>query len=105
MEGIELRPWEEGFTVPERFNMVSLLLERHLEQGRGKFVATFLGAMKIGAVPVPINVLATPSDLAYFLNDSRSKVVVVGQEFLPKVAAIRKESALLRHIIVAGDDP
>ncbi|MBI4529559.1 MAG: benzoate-CoA ligase family protein [Deltaproteobacteria bacterium] len=152
MEGIELRPWEEGFTVPERFNMVSLLLERHLEQGHGKriavytqdekityqqlyeltnragnalvnlgiepeqrvilllpdgpeFVATFLGAMKIGAVPVPINVLATPSDLTYFLNDSRAKVVVVGQEFLPKVAAIGKQCALLRHVVVVGDDP
>lgn len=69
-----------------------------------EFVATFLGAMKIGAVPVPINVLATPSDLAYFLNDSRSKVVVVGQEFLPKVTAIRSQSPLLRHIIVAGED-
>ena len=152
MEGIELRPWEKGFTLPERFNMVSLLLERHVQQGNGnriaiyygdeqisyqqlyeltnrvgnalgdlgvepeqrvilllpdgpEFVATFLGAMKIGAVPVPINVLATSSDLAYFLNDSRAKVVVAGQEFLPKVAAIRGDCALLRHIIVAGDDP
>lgn len=151
MEGIELRPWEKGFTVPERFNMVSLLLERHVEQGRSdrvaiyygkerityqrlyeltnrtgnalaelglepeqrlilllpdgpEFVATFLGAMKIGAVPVPINVLATPSDLAYFLNDSRSKIVVAGQEFLPKVMACRRDCPLLRHVIVAGED-
>ena len=152
MEGIELRPWEPGFTVPERFNMASLLLERHVEQGRGhrtaiyygddkityqqlyelanragnalaglgvepeqrvilllpdgpEFVATFLGAMKIGAVPVPINVLATSSDLAYFLNDSRSKVVVTGQEFLPKVEAVKAQSFSLRHIVVAGEDP
>lgn len=152
MNGIELRPWEAEFTLPERFNMVSLLLERHLEQGRGnriaiyyddeqityqqlyelanrvgnalvdlgvepeqrvilllpdgpEFVATFLGAMKIGAVPVPINVLATPSDLAYFLNDSRSKVVVAGQEFLPKVEATKAHCACLQHIIVAGEDP
>lgn len=25
MGGIELRPWEKGFTLPEHFNMVSLL--------------------------------------------------------------------------------
>ena len=25
-----MRPWEDGFDVPESFNMVSLLLERHL---------------------------------------------------------------------------
>lgn len=152
MDGIELRPWEKEFTVPERFNMVSLLLERHIEQGRAErvaiyyedervtyqklyeltnrvgnalaelglepeqravlllpdgpeFVATFLGAMKIGAVPVPINVLATPADLAYFLNDSRGKIAVVGQEFLPKIMACRRECPSLRHVIVAGNEP
>jgi acyl-coenzyme A synthetase/AMP-(fatty) acid ligase len=152
MEGIELHPWEENFKLPERFNMVSLLLERHLEQGRGQrvaiyyegekityeqlgeltnrvgnalgglgvepeqrvflmlpdgpeFVAAFLGTMKIGAVPVPINLLATPSDLAYFLNDSRAKAVVVGQEFLPKIEAVRGDCRSLRYVIVAGDEP
>ena len=29
MEGIELHPWDEKFKLPERCNMVSLLLERH----------------------------------------------------------------------------
>lgn len=152
MKGIELRPWEEGFRLEERFNMVSLLLERHLEQGRGQrvaiyygderitygqlgeltnrvgnalmglgvepeqrvilfltdgpqFVATFLGTMKIGAVPVPINVLATPSDVAYFLNDSRAKALVVCQEFLPKFETIRSQCPFLRHVILTDGEP
>jgi len=152
MEGVELHPWEENFKLPERFNMVSLLLERHLEQGRGQrvaiyyeeekityeqlgeltnrvgnslsglgveseqrvflmlpdgpeFVAAFLGTMKIGAVPVPINLLATPADLAYFLNDSRAKAVVVGQEFLPKIEAVGDDCRSLRYVIVVGEEP
>jgi benzoate-CoA ligase len=47
MEGIELHPWEEKFKLPERFNMVSLLLERHLEQGRGQRVAIYNEEEKI----------------------------------------------------------
>src|SRR6476659_7254172 len=37
---------------------VALLLPDGVE-----FVATFLGAMKLGAVPVPLNTLAPPADL------------------------------------------
>ncbi len=41
------------------------------------FPAVFLGAMKLGAVPVPINTLLTPEDYAYMARNSRARVVVV----------------------------
>src|SRR5271157_4714332 len=31
---------------------------------------SYLGAMKIGGVPIPVNTLASPKDFAYYLNDS-----------------------------------
>ena len=34
------------------------------------FPAVFLGAMRIGAIPVPVNILARPADFGYFLDDS-----------------------------------
>jgi benzoate-CoA ligase family protein len=68
-----------------------------------QFLATFLGAMKIGAVPVPINTLATVDDLLYYLGDSRARVVVVGQEFAEKVAAVRDRLPYLRHVVVVGE--
>jgi benzoate-CoA ligase family protein len=41
-----------------------------------EFVATFIGAMKIGAVPVPINIAARTPELAYMLGDCRARAVV-----------------------------
>ncbi len=38
---INIRPWENGFALPEQFNMVSLLLERHIENGRGSRTAIY----------------------------------------------------------------
>lgn len=69
------------------------------------FLAAFLGAMKIGAVPVPINPLATPSDYEYFLNDSRAKVVVVEEEFLDKIEAVLSNLKFLQHVLVVGKNP
>jgi len=40
------------------------------------FAASFFGAMKIVAVPVPINTLMRAQDYEYFLNDSRAKVLI-----------------------------
>ncbi|HLC26051.1 MAG TPA: benzoate-CoA ligase family protein [bacterium] len=139
-------------SVPDQFNMVKVLIDDHLEEGRasqpavywqGKtltylnlaemvnrcgnalrklglqaeqraliilndspnFLATFLGAMKIGAVPVPTNPLATPSDYEYFLNDSRAKVVVLEEEFLEKIEAVLSNLKFLQHVVVVGNNP
>jgi len=69
---------------------------------RPEFLYTYLGAMKIGAVPIPVNTLASAQDYCYFLNDSRAKVLVVSEDLLPKVEAARKESRYLRHTVVVG---
>jgi benzoate-CoA ligase len=54
---------------------VALLLPDCVE-----FVATFVGAMKIGAVPVPLNTAAPPGDVEFFLSDSRARVLVTTPE-------------------------
>src|ERR1700733_9801834 len=41
-----------------------------------RFPALFFGAMKIGAVPVPVNTLLTAEDYDYLLRDSRARAVV-----------------------------
>src|SRR3990172_5723227 len=40
-----------------------------------EFVASFFGAIKIGAIPVPVNTMMRAQDYLYFLNDSRARVV------------------------------
>ena len=50
-----------------------------------EFPVAFLGAIKAGIVPIPLNTLFPPSDYAFILSDSRAKAVVVSLELLPKV--------------------
>ena len=65
------------------------------------FVATFLGAMKIGAVPVPVNTLLTPDDYAYMLADSRAAVAVVSDALLAKLEAAIEKTAKPLTLVVA----
>ena len=68
-----------------------------------EFVYSFFGAIKIGAVAVPMNTLLRPADYGYLLNDSRAKVLIVSAPLLPQIEAIRHELTYLRQIIVVGN--
>jgi benzoate-CoA ligase len=56
------------------------------------FPTAFLGAIKAGIVPVPVNTMLTPPELAYMLEDSRARAVVVSA---PLVEAIQTALASL----------
>jgi benzoate-CoA ligase len=47
------------------------------------FPVAFLGAIKAGIVPIPVNTLFTAADVAYVLADSRAKAAIVSSELLP----------------------
>jgi len=64
------------------------------------FVATFLGAMKIGAVPVPVSTMLKPADYAYFLADSRARALVVSDALLANVPhGEETRPPTLRHVV------
>jgi len=68
-----------------------------------EFAASFFGAIKIGAVPVPINTLLQPGDYEFLLNDSRARVVIVSDSLFPQLLSIPREQ--LRYaetLIVVG---
>src|SRR5262249_42504406 len=71
-----------------------------------EFAASFFGAIKIGAVPVPVNTLLKPADYEYLLNDSRARVVIVSDSLFSQLRAIPREK--LRYaetfVVVGGDD-
>ena len=62
----------------------------------------FLGAIKAGIVPVPVNTLLTPDDYRFMLDDSRARLLVVSEELFPKFADLIGPSADLDHVIVSG---
>ncbi len=68
-----------------------------------EFAYAFFGAIKIGAVPVPVNTLLKPRDYEYLLNDSRARVAVVSQPLRACVEEIPRENLpFLEHVIIAG---
>jgi benzoate-CoA ligase len=64
----------------------------------------YFGAMKIGAVAIPLNTILKSSDYEYMLNDSRARVLVVEPAILPRVLEVRDRLEYLEHIIVAGEN-
>lgn len=63
----------------------------------------FFGAMKIGAVAVPMNTNLLPKDYQYLLNDSRARVLIVHVSLLDRITCVRDNLQYLEHVIVAGD--
>src|SRR6266576_1734796 len=71
-----------------------------------EFAVSFFGAIKIGAVPVPVNTLLKPSDYQHMLNNSRARVAIVSQSLHSQIYAIlREQLRYLKHIIVVGEEP
>src|SRR4051812_22282653 len=139
------------YQVPERFNLATMLVDRHVAEGRGDrpaiysddkmltyaellaatnragnvllqlgvrreervalllpdcpaFVTCFLGAMKIGAVPLPINTQLSPAKLAYCLSDSGANILIIHADLLRVFHEIN--GALLEppKILVVGNE-
>ena len=49
------------------------------------FPAMFLGAIKAGIVPVPINTLLSPKDYAFMIEDSRARAIIVSDALAEKL--------------------
>ncbi|WP_345975694.1 long-chain fatty acid--CoA ligase [Sulfurimonas sp. HSL3-7] len=64
-----------------------------------QFVISLYGALKIGAVAVPINPLYTAEEVLFELNDAGVKTVIVMSRFYPLIQEIRKRSALENVIV------
>ncbi len=67
-----------------------------------QFAASFFGAIKIGAVPIPINTNLRPSDYVYMLNDSRARILLIHSIIWSQIQQILPELKYVRHIIVVG---
>jgi 4-hydroxybenzoate-CoA ligase len=68
------------------------------------FPIVFLGAIRAGVVPVPLNTLLTADHYAYVLADCRARVLFISEALLPVVNDIVGRMPDLDHVVVAGDD-
>src|SRR5215470_20343301 len=67
-----------------------------------QFAAGFFGAIKIGAIPVPLNTTLRPNDYVYMLNDSRARVLLIHSVVWSQIQQILSELKFVRHIVVVG---
>ena len=68
------------------------------------FPIVFLGAIRAGVVPVPLNTLLTSEQYAYVLADCRARVLFISEALLPVVKDMVGRMPDLDHVVVAGRD-
>jgi 4-hydroxybenzoate-CoA ligase len=68
------------------------------------FPMVFLGAIRAGVVPVPLNTLLTSDQYAYVLADCRARVLFVSDALLPVVKDMLGRMPDLDHVIVSGKE-
>src|ERR1700676_5028799 len=61
-----------------------------------EFATSFFGAIKIGAVPVPVNTLLKSADYEYLLNNSRARAAIVSESLVAAIEAIPRQQ--LRYL-------
>ncbi|MGO8753586.1 MAG: benzoate-CoA ligase family protein [Thermoguttaceae bacterium] len=81
-----------GVRMEER---VALLLPDSPE-----WVYVFFGAIKVGAVAIPLNTLLASKDYEYLLNDSRARVLVAHASMMDRIASVRDRLRYLKQIIL-----
>jgi benzoate-CoA ligase family protein len=69
----------------------------------------FLGAIKAGVIPIPVNTLMTADDYRFMLTHSRARALVVSEAIYPRFADLIQSNADLANadlelVIVSGDD-
>lgn len=75
----------------------------HLPDGP-EWVFFFMAAIKIGAVAVPVSTFASSAQLAFYLQDSRAKVLVTCRQFAGKSPGC-ETTPQLDHVVYVDEEP
>jgi acetyl-CoA synthetase len=68
-----------------------------------EFPLAFLGAIKIGAVPIPTSTMLTAEEIGYLLDDSDAKGIVTTPELYEAVEIIRGWHREFKHALIVGN--
>jgi benzoate-CoA ligase family protein len=69
------------------------------------FVAVYLAAMRIGAIPVPVSTMLRPDGVAELLQDSRARLLAVSPEFAATGARAAADAPELAAMLVGASEP
>ena len=68
-----------------------------------RFIESLLGVMRVGAVPVPLNIRMGDDALIYVIADSESVVLIANSETAARARTLVSQIPSLRHFIVDGE--
>ncbi len=68
-----------------------------------EFQISFLGGMKIGAIPIPTSIMSQSSEIIYRINDSGSKAMITTSRYTNEVDKIQEKCPTLKHIIIVDE--
>jgi len=74
-------------------------------QDQIEFPVVFWGALKAGAIPVPLNTLLSASVYESILTDSRASILVVSEKLWETVKPAIQDNRFLRAVVVIGEAP
>ncbi len=94
VEGVAASLRSQGVRSEER---VALALLDSIE-----FVAAFLGAMRIGAVPVAMNPLLPGRDLGVIVADARARVLIISTEREDSLVDLRAAATEVQTVVTTG---
>lgn len=67
-----------------------------------RFIESLLGAMRVGAVPVPLNIRMGDEAIIYVIADSEAVVLIANSEMAARAHSLVPQVPQLRHFIVDG---
>ena len=82
---------ERGVAPGDRVSLYS--------SNRWEWVVAYHGIAKAAAVVNPINVMLTPEEVAYVLNDCGATAILASADKVPALVSLRTEVPELRHLI------
>jgi len=68
-----------------------------------EFVEGMLAAYKLSAVPINVNYRYVEDELRYLFDNADLKALLYHRSFTPRIAAVKDEMPLLRHLIAIDD--
>ena len=68
-----------------------------------EWVVSYYGALKVGAVINPINVMLTPGEVEFVANDCGASIVIASHEKALSIAGVKEKSGV-RELIAFGDE-
>jgi long-chain acyl-CoA synthetase len=70
-----------------------------------QFTIAYFGILAAGAVVVPLNVLLTPDEVAYHLNDSDAVVLIAWEGFFESAEGGFNRAESCHHLVIVKADP